>query len=66
LGPGMVKQYKFSLDGNAPKQKDSAPQQKKDSNHSSNYTCYCLLKEGMVIGTDQGEILVFNEKYEYK
>jgi hypothetical protein len=40
----------------------------KDSQHSSNYVSYCILNDGktMIVGTDQGELLYFNENCEFK
>lgn len=47
----------------------SIPQstQKRDAQISPNYTCHCWLKEGkFLIGTDQGEIMLFESNGDYK
>ena len=39
----------------------------KETQHSPNYISYCLLKDdNLIVGTDQGELLLFNINCEYK
>ena len=68
IGYGCIKTFKLSTDGSA-KVKD-APFAKKDSKenqHSPNYLSNCILNDqSMIIGTDQGELLLFNQQCEFK
>ena len=66
LGNNVFKIYKFTPETIKPKdsliKKDS-----KELGHSQNYLSYCFLKdENMIIGTDQGELLLFNNNWEYR
>ena len=39
----------------------------KEVNISTNYISYCILKDNqMIVGTDQGDILLFNSSCEFK
>lgn len=69
IGTDAIKSYKLSID-QPPKPRDVpfAKKDNKDSAHSKNYVSYCLLKkeEVMIIGTDYGELLIFNHVVEFK
>ncbi|EAR92035.2 WD40 domain protein (macronuclear) [Tetrahymena thermophila SB210] len=68
IGTGAIKPYKLGADGQF-KQKDPpfVKKESKDQAHSPNYLSYCILQDGyMVIGTDMGEILLFQPSCEFK
>ncbi|CAD8184061.1 unnamed protein product [Paramecium octaurelia] len=67
MGNGAIKPYKLIPD-NPPKPKDSPFQKKKEETHSTNFLSYCILSDSktMVVGTDRGEVLYFNENCEFK
>lgn len=68
IGTGAIKPYKLGADGQF-KQKDPpfVKKETKDSVHSPNYLSACVLSDGfMVIGTDMGEILLFQQSCEFK
>ena len=68
IGYNMFKTYTLSPD-NTLKMKDPLMNKKdsKDLGHSQNFLSYCLTKDdNLIIGTDQGELLLFNTNWEYK
>lgn len=69
VGNGAIKPYKISSE-NPFKLRDSpfVKKENKDQTHSTNYLSYCILNDGktMVVGTDQGELLYFNENNEFR
>ena len=68
IGNSIFKMYKVLPDDSL-KLKDPLMNKKdvKELGHSQNYLSYCLLRdENLIIGTDQGELLLFNNNWEYK
>lgn len=67
LGQNFFKIYKYTPDALKPKDPLITKKETKELGHSQNYLAYCFLKdENMVIGTDQGELLLFNNNWEYR
>lgn len=68
IGTGSIKTFKLS--GDQPAKVKDAPFAKKDSKenyHSPYYISNCILNDqSMIIGTDQGELLLFTSACEFK
>ena len=68
IGQQTFKGYNFkSQKSYTPASLFSKGKEMKDQQHSPNYVSYCILKEdNMIVGTDQGELLLFNNNCEFK
>ncbi|EGR31777.1 WD repeat protein [Ichthyophthirius multifiliis] len=66
LGNSQIRSYKLCQDLIL-RQKDQPFTKIKYQQNSYNYLSYCILQdENMLVGTDSGEILLFNSQFEFK
>ena len=64
MGRGNLKFYKVI--GDKLQLKDSPFARREISERDFNFTAYCILKEGLIVGTDSGELLYFAITGEFK
>lgn len=57
MGKGNLKFFKLSPD--KIQLKDSPFARREINEKDFNFTAYCVMKDGMIIGTDNGELLYF-------
>jgi hypothetical protein len=64
MGKGNMKFFKIAADKLQLKESQSA---RRDFNEKDyNFTSYCILKEGLIIGTDSGDLLYFAINGDFK
>lgn len=64
MGKGNLKFFKIAADKLQLKESQSA---RRDFNEKDyNFTSYCILKEGLIVGTDSGDLLYFAINGDFK
>lgn len=64
MGKGNLKFFKLSTD--KIQLKDSPFARREINEKDFNFTSYCILKDGLIIGTDSGDLLYFAINGEFK
>lgn len=64
MGKGNLKFFKIGAD--KIQLKDSPFARRQINEKDFNFTAYCILKEGLIIGTDNGDLLYFAINGEFK